>query len=151
MRYLPLAFIFMASAAHAQDMLLATAPEPIAAILQEAGLQAQIEKDQVGDPLIKSSVSGANFGLLFFGCTDGTNCSSVGFTACFKLDPATSMDVINKWNDEIRYSRALLGTDMTSCLRQDIDMTGGISADSFKSALQTWSQNLGKFTVTIGY
>lgn len=151
MRYLPLAFIFIASAATAQDLLMASAPEDIAAVMQDAGLQAKIDKDPTGDPIINSSVAGANFNVLFYGCTAGADCSSVQFNACFKMDQPTTLDVINKWNVDMRYGKANLDPKMNSCLQQDIDMSAGIAPDTLKNALQNWSQVLGKFTTTIGY
>lgn len=151
MRSLPLAFIVMASAAGAQDLVMATAPEPIAAIMQDAGLQAQVDKDPTGDPIINSSVAGANFNVFFYGCTSGANCTSVQFNACFKLTTPTAMDVVNKWNSDMRYGKAHLDDKGNTCLKQDIDMSAGIAPDTLKSALSTWSQILGKFTTTIGY
>ena len=151
MRYLPLAFMFIVSTAHAQDLVNATAPEPIAALMQDAGLQAQIDKDNSGDPTIISSVSGANFNVLFYGCTAGADCTSLQFYACFKVATPPSLEVINKWNIEIRYGKAYLDAESNPCLEQDVDMTYGIAPDTFKNALQNWAQVLGKYTTTIGY
>lgn len=151
MRHLSLVFILFASAAQAQDLLMATAPEPIAALMQGAGLQAQIDKDSTGDPTILSSVAGANFNVLFYGCTSGVDCTSLQLYACFKLDQPVSLDLLNTWNTDMRYGKAHLNADKNACLQQDINMAGGIAPETMNNILNNWSQILGKFSTTIGY
>ncbi|NBO20480.1 MAG: YbjN domain-containing protein [Rhodobacteraceae bacterium] len=156
MRHLSFALLFIgcsvaASASNAADLLTATAPEPIAALMQGAGLQAEIDKDPSGDPLIKSAVQGANFNVLFYGCTAGKDCTSVQFFSCFKLDKPATLDVINKWNVEMRYGKAILDESQNACLQQDINMAAGIAPDTMNNILDNWSQVLGKFTTALGY
>lgn len=141
----------LANTAMAQDLLTAAEAQPIAAIMQEAGLQADVGTDNVGDPLITSSAAGANFSVLFYGCTAGKDCTSVQLNACFDLPNGTTLEIANTWNKDMRYGKASLNENLDPCLMMDIDMTAGISGATFKSSIQTWSQVLGKFTTAIGF
>lgn len=147
---LALALIGAASGAMAQDLLTAT-PEPIAALMQSAGLQADIETDGSGDPMISSSASGAKYVVLFYGCTAGKDCTSVQLNSCFDLTDGTTLDVVNKWNVDMRYGKASVDENLDPCLRMDIDLAAGTATDTFKSTLDIWSQILGQFITTIGY
>lgn len=151
MIFVTTAMMAAASPAIAQDLLTAATAEPIAALMQEAGLQADVSTDSAGDPLITSSASGANFSVLFYGCTAGKDCTSVQLNACFDLPNGTTLDITNTWNKDMRYGKASLNENLDPCLMMDIDMTAGIAGDTFRSSIKTWSQILGKFTTAIGF
>ncbi len=143
-------FAASASAATAQEMLTATA-DPIAAVMQDAGLQAEVGTDNSGDPMITSSAAGANFFVLFYGCTAGKECTSVQLNACYDLPKGTTLDIVNTWNKDMRYGKASINEDLDPCLMMDIDMMAGTSPATFKNSLQNWSQILGKFNTAIGF
>ncbi len=138
-------------AALAQDLLMASAPDTLAAQFQEAGMQAKLGKDDVGDPMISSSASGANFDLFFYDCKDGKDCKSVQFDACFDMKDGVKLDVINTWNYDMRYGKASVDDQMDPCLKMDVEMTGGLSKENFAMLLDTWTKILGRFVTAIGY
>ena len=138
-------------AASAADLLTATAAEPIAAIMQDAGLQADIGTDASGDPIIASSTAGAKFSVLFYGCSGGKDCTSVQLNACFDLTDGTTLEIANAWNKDMRYGKASLDENLDPCLLMDINMAAGIAPDTFRNSLDNWSQILGKFIAAIGY
>jgi hypothetical protein len=140
-----------ATTAHAEDLLSASTPETLAALFQLAGMQAKLDKDAVGDPMISSAASGANFDLYFYDCKDGKNCSSVQFDACFDMVDGVKLDVINSWNYDMRYGKASVDENLDPCLKMDIQMLGGIPAANFSAALDTWATMLGRFVTKIGY
>ncbi len=145
------AALSVTAAANAQDLLTAAAAEPIAALMQEAGLKADIGTDAAGDPIIASSAAGANFSVLFYGCTAGKECTSVQLNACFDLKDGTTLETANAWNKDMRYGKASLDENLDPCLLMDINMAAGIAPDTFKNTLDNWSQILGKFIAAIGY
>jgi hypothetical protein len=137
--------------AQAEDLLLASNPDAIALQFQEAGLQAKIDKDQLGHPIIFSAASGANFDLLFNDCTQGKDCTSVQFNACFDMPDGVEMAVVNKWNYEWRFGRVSVDDANDPCLQMDIEMFGGISKSAFATSIDTWTGSLDQFIATIDF
>ena len=56
-----------AGAAHA-DEVRSDDPSSLARVLQDMGYRAELTTDNSGDPMIKSSASGADVAILFYGC-----------------------------------------------------------------------------------
>jgi hypothetical protein len=140
-----------ATTAHAEVLLLAANPDSIAALLQEAGLQAKIDKDQLGHPIIFSAASGAKFDLLFNDCTQGKDCTSVQFSACFDMPDGVEMAVVNKWNYDWRFGKASVDDAKDPCLQMDIEMFGGISKAAFATSIETWTGLLNSFMTAIDF
>jgi Putative bacterial sensory transduction regulator len=139
------------SAAMAQDMVLATAPDVVAAQMQDAGLKAKIGTDGQGDPMISSATAGVNFDVFFYDCAGGKDCGSIQLNSCFDLAKGLDHTAMNTWNYEMRYGKASVNDEGDPCLKMDIDMTAGVTAQTFAHSLDTWSQILGKFVKDIGY
>ncbi len=152
---LPMAIAFasaiLVTPALAQDMVLATQPEVVAAQMQESGLKAKLGKDDLGDPVINSAAAGVNFDVFFYDCTGGKDCGSVQFSSCFDLKDGLTLEAANTWNYDMRYGKASLNKDMDPCLKMDIDLTSGMDAGTFQHVLVSWDQILGKFVKDIGY
>ena len=73
----------------------ASDPASMTQVLQGFGYRAELGKDNGGDPKISSSSGGANFSIFFYGCTDGTNCDAISFSAAFDLDPGSNVALMN--------------------------------------------------------
>ena len=56
-------------------------PSSLVRVMQNAGYRAELTKDNSGDPMIKSSASGADFAILFYGCKSNRNCTTIQFFA----------------------------------------------------------------------
>ncbi len=135
----------------AAQTVTATRPETIAAVLRDAGYRAELTKDDSGDPLIKSSASGASFSVFFYNCTANKECSTVQFYAGFK-QPGMTLDKINSWNASHRFGRAYLDDEKDPRIEMDVDLDkGGMSGALFKANLDTWESLLGEFQKTIGF
>ena len=50
------------------DLIDATDPEKLVAVIQDMGYRAKLDVDNIGDPVIFSSADGVEFAILFFGC-----------------------------------------------------------------------------------
>lgn len=133
----------------AQELIAASKPDSIVALLQKAGMQATLEKDDEGNPIIFSAASGANYDLYFYECKDGNDCGSVEFNACFDTPDGVKMDIINAWNYEWRFGKASLDENNDPCLNMDVEMLGGVSEQAFNTSIETWTGTLGRFITAI--
>jgi len=137
--------------AAAQEMVLATQPDVIVSQLQAAGLKAKLGTDDLGDPIINSAAAGVNFDVFFYDCSAGKDCGSLQFSACFDLKDGLTYEAANTWNYDMRYGKASLNEDMDPCLKMDLDIGAGVTADTFQHMLTTWDQILGKFVKDINF
>ena len=73
---------------YAGDLISAEDPDGILGIARGFG-GANLEKDGAGDPLIVGRIDGTKYGVYFFGCSDGKNCSTIQFSAGWsgEMDP----------------------------------------------------------------
>jgi hypothetical protein len=140
-----------ATAAYGEDLLLASNADGIAALLQEAGLQAKMDTDNLGNPLILSAASGADFDVVFNDCTPETGCTTVQFSACFDMPDGVDMAVVNKWNYDWRFGKVSLDDAKDPCLQMDIEMAGGISKTAFSTSIATWTGSLDSFMTAINF
>ena len=59
-------------------------PQTLIDTLLQAGYRAQLDTDETGDPLIRSTSSGSDFLIFFFGCTGNTDCRTIQFYAGYR-------------------------------------------------------------------
>ena len=70
------AWLIASSANHAlaaetqRQIVDGTDPKALVAIIQDLGYRALLEVDGDGDPMIRSSVGGTQFAVVFYGCSD---------------------------------------------------------------------------------
>lgn len=120
--------------------------DSVARVLRDKGYQAEITTDSSGDPLIRSSASGAKFMILFYGCEKGRDCTSIQFYAGFKSDGKMKVEKMNEWNRDHRFSRAYLDSVNDPCVEWDVNLDeGGVSPALFADDLENWSSVLGSF------
>jgi hypothetical protein len=67
------------------------------------------------------------------------------------LDLKPSLEVINDWNYNKRFSRAYLDPDKDACVEMDIDMVKGVSAEYLDSQFSLWNLILTQFAEHVGY
>jgi hypothetical protein len=127
------------------DMIDATSPQAIVALMQEAGYRAALTVDNIGDPKIESSAAGVDFSIYFYGCTKAANCRSLQFSSGYDLERGTSFQTMNDWNSTQRFGYAYLDSDSDPYVNMDVNMAYGISADSLADTLGLWDQVLSDF------
>jgi hypothetical protein len=146
MRLAPLAaLILTASPAAAAGLIRAHDPDVIATMLSDSGYRAEIDKDDYGDPVIRSAAEGVNFSIVFYNCTDGANCTSNQFTAGFNKDDPISASSMNKWNRVNRFGAAFIDDEGDPYLQIDVDMYGGIPKATLDHVFARWQALLGNF------
>ncbi len=110
------------------------------------GYRAELTTDDQGDPKIKSSASGSNFSIFFYGCNDGSDCTSIQFSAGFDMDNGTTLTVANEWNAHKRYGQVYLDEENDPFLEMDVNLDGGgVSEETFRDTVGIWDKMLAEF------
>lgn len=136
----------------AAQNIVASDPGSMAEVLQSFGYRAELGKDNGGDPKIASSSGGASYSIFFYGCTNGKNCDSIGFSAAFDLDKGSTKDLMNKWNQEKRYTKAYLDDENDPVIDMDLYLgDGGVTIDNFRFWIDTWERAVGDFKTQINF
>lgn len=144
-----LAVFAFSGTAHAQ-MVRAQDPGSLVRALQGAGYKAELTKDDSGDPLIRSTSSGSNFAIFFFGCTRNVDCRTIQFFAGY-TDRTPSLSQINDWNSRKRFGRAYISDKGAARIEMDVDLDdGGLSTKLFEDNLEFWVLLMSQFEKHIG-
>ncbi len=129
-----------AAPAQASDMIDATDPDKLAAILKGFGIARVETSSSTGNPKISARADGKEFQLYFYGCTDNANCRSVQFWAYWDKDVA--LDALNAWNKDTRYGKVYLDEDKDVILEYDVNMVSGVSDRTFEDSAEVWTELL---------
>lgn len=123
-----------------------TRPTSLQTLLLAEGYRAKLATDTVGDPMITSATAGYDFDIMFYDCTENTDCRSIQFYGGFsKPDHGTAEDM-NKWNAANRYARAYIDEEGDAILRMDVTMNGeGIGPQVFMENLALWNSLMSDF------
>lgn len=139
------ALVAFSGTAHAQ-MVRAQDPSSVVRALQGAGYKAEVTKDDTGDPLIRSTSSGSNFAIFFFGCTKNVDCTTIQFFAGYDRDKSPSLSQMNDWNSRKRFARAYISDKGAARIEMDVDIDdGGISTKLFEDNLEFWVLLMSQF------
>ena len=111
---------------------------------------ATLTKQTNGDPQITGKIDGISYQVYFRNCTDNANCEDLNFYLGF-LDLKPSLEVINDWNLNKRFSRAYLDPDKDACIEMDLDLVKGVSPEYLDSQFSLWNQILTQFAAHVGY
>ena len=103
-----------------------------------------------GDPQITGKTDGITYQIYFRNCTDNKNCEDLNFYLGF-LDLKPTLEVINDWNMNKRFSRAYLDQDQDACVEMDLDMVKGVSAEYLDSQIGLWTLVVGQFADHAGF
>jgi hypothetical protein len=140
-----------AGTANAQTLVSAENPAQIVSIIQALGFQARLDKDNTGDPLIKSSSNGVDFSIYFYGCTKNKRCQSLQFIAGYNLSKGTTLEVLDDWNEKKRFASAYLDDENDPFLQMDANLEGGVSQANFEKTFDLWQSLKGEFEDHIGF
>ena len=135
----------------AAQELSAANPAGLADALQDLGYRASLETDSEGDPLIRSSMEGMNYRIVFYGCEEHRDCKYLQLSAGFDLDNGTTMDVINDWNRSKIAGSAYLDDENDPYLKYFLTTVGGLSQQTFEDTIDWWRVAISDFKVHIGF
>jgi len=123
--------------------------QDVATVLQAQGMSVSYSSNSHGQTIISQS-GGVNFDIWFMDCS-GNSCRSFEMGACFSMDPAVSLDRINGWNLEQRYSRAYRTTTPGEvCIASDALVAHG-STEQIGAHISEFTRQLGGFASYIGF
>lgn len=135
----------------AAQLVDASDPDRLVAIIQALGYRARLDTDRIGDPMIASSVGGTDFNIYFFGCKDGGGCKSLLFKVGYDLDSGSTLEVVNAWNETSLFGRAYRDEDDDPWLELAVNMDGGVSLFNFQDTFDWWEVVLAEFEDHIGF
>lgn len=145
------ALALAASAATAQNVTAGN-PQSIMDYYFDTGMPARLGRDSVDDPMITVRHNGSEYTIFFYGCTGGTDCDSVQFYSYYDTGNSISIDMMNDWNTDHRYSRAYVDGSGTTKLEYDVYMgMDGMSEMDFARVVDLWVIEFEGFEQTIGY
>ena len=128
-----------------------SSPEALVGIIQDLGDRASLETDNEGDPMIRSSVGGTQFAVVFYGCNDDhRDCQIVLFKAGYELNDKVGLDVINQWNATRLFGRAYLDEVSDPWIELVLNLQGGVTRSQFERTFEWWETSVGEFEDEIG-
>lgn len=129
----------------AEDIVDATNPDRLADVIRELGYKAVLTTDNTGDPMIRTSVSGTDSTILFFGCTDNADCKTLLFKVGYDLTDGTTLAVVNDWNAENLYGRAYLDDEDDPWIEMPVNLFEGVTRKNFEDTFDWWEVVVGQF------
>src|SRR5438094_2545606 len=138
------ALLALAAPATAQNVT--ADPQRLAAVMQAAGYQAELGKDNTGDPMITSAAAGSKFVVLFYNCTNHAGCLTIQFQTAWAMKAKPTLAAINDWNHGNRFGRAYIDKEGDPGIMMDINLDkGGMSPGLFRDNLEVWATIVGNF------
>jgi hypothetical protein len=126
--------------------------EEMEAILRAAGYRYErLQQGQQGQVVVFALRMG-NF-LAFLGLVDckGGRCESLQILTPFPTRNRPTLERINAWNREKRFSRAYLDQDGNPVLEWDLGLGEGVTLETVVSFLRIFEANLSQFATWIGF
>lgn len=135
----------VAAAAQADDgMVTASKPAGIVIAMLNAGFDAELTTDDVGDPLINSQVAGYPLQIFFYDCDEETHaeCGSIQFVAGFDRKMPWTADAAIKLSNAYRFAAVTLDDEGDPYLRWDIVTEEGIPTRVFVKSLRRFEDTV---------
>lgn len=139
------AALFSAAPAQA-ELINATSPATIKAIVESQGWPATIVSKPGEDPYIESSRNDLKFLVLFMNCTEGKKCKTLQYYMGFSDAKDVSLDKLNRWNKDKRFARAYKDDEGDPVLEMDVDLDfAGIPRENVGETFNTWASLMDSF------
>jgi len=141
----------VASADSSTQIVDGTNPQALVNIIQDLGYRANLEIDGDGDPMIRSSVGGTQFAVVFYGCGETHDkCQILLFKAGYELEEKVGMNLINQWNATRLFGRAYLDDVSDPWIELVLNVHGGVTRQQFENTFEWWETSVGEFEDEIG-
>lgn len=129
-----------APAAKAQDLVDGSNVSAIMELARGYG-SASLSKQKNGNPLINGRINGIKYGIYFYSCKDGANCTAMQFYAGWKVGDAAEdakMAKLNEWNRTKRWGRAYLDRVGDIAVEYDINLAFGVTRANLDDSFDYW-------------
>lgn len=131
------ASLLLPASVHGADKLVDAAnPEALLALARYFG-PADLMVDEMGTPLMRGSMNGETYVLLFLGCKQGKHCSDIQFASSWPQS-RVSLEQLNLWNRSMRYGRAYLDLEEDPVLEMTVNLQHGVSAGNLAEWFDWW-------------
>jgi hypothetical protein len=139
----------MTAAPLGEELLTAADTSEILNIAQSFG-SANLLTQSNGDPQISGKINGIAYQVYFRNCSSNEGCEDLNFYLGF-LDIKPGLEVINTWNDNMRFSRAYLDEDEDACVEMDVDLAPGVTEEYLRAQFGIWERVLNQYSEYVGY
>ncbi len=128
------------------ELVSASDPQAIKAIVESQGWPANLVAPPGEDPYIESSRNGLKFLVLFMNCEAGKNCRTLQYFMGFSDADAVPLERLNQWNKEKRFARAYRDDEGDPILEMDVDVDfAGIPRENVGETFNTWAALMDSF------
>jgi hypothetical protein len=120
----------------------------IAQIASTYGPAARQPDDDQG-PWIRGELDGTIYTISFLNCQQATNCTSIQFRAWWNSEGAHTLEMMNDWNRQRRFSDAYIDSRGNATIEYDVNLAGGVTAVNFDDTVQWWQAVLREFRSSV--
>ena len=123
----------------------------LARIQELAGVYGTIERRNDADgEWLRGEIDGIVYTLSPLNCNDAhQNCTSVQFRAWWESNGAHTMEAMNQWNRDRRFSAAYLDESNNATIEFDVNLAGGVTAVNFDDSIQWWQAVIREFRTNV--
>lgn len=134
-----------ASPASAQ-MISSQDPAGLAKLLRERGQTAIITVDEFNDPFIETSVDNVDYNIIFYGCENHEDCTSLTLRAQRISTGNASYEAMNQWNFDQRWTKLYTADVNSAILEMDFLFSQSpMTQQAFAAYLDIWDRSLEQF------
>lgn len=95
---------------------------------------------------LRTEFDGLVYTISFLNCNDqNLNCTSVQFRAWWTTEGRITLEQVNQWNRDRRFSAAYLDSNNNATIEWDMTLAGGVTAVNFDDGIQWWHTVLRQF------
>ena len=138
----------LAAPVAAQTIVDATDPATIMEFARGYG-SALMERDDAGDPMIVGRIDGTRYAILFYGCHNASNCTSIQLLASWTNQTDVTIADVNEWNLSRNFGRAYLDDQGDPVLDYVINLDGGVTSRNLDDSFDWWRVILGDFVAML--
>jgi len=144
-----LAWVLLLGLALAQGVRTSITPGEVEALLKSGSYRYERVEDK-GQVYFRLRLAGLRAALYLLDCQEG-RCESLQLYAGFSMEKPPTLERINAWNREKRFSQAYLDEDGDPALESELDLEGGVTRQAIISFLETFEVSLSRFATWIGF
>ena len=109
---------------------------------------ASLETYGEGKLKVDARMEGRRYGIYFYGCTSGRQCSSLQFS--WGIDKkGVPLAKINEWNRDKRFVKAYLDSEGDLMLEMDVNVAYGLTRKNLDDTFDWWRLGLKEFYATM--
>ncbi|MEZ0348745.1 MAG: YbjN domain-containing protein [Thermus sp.] len=103
---------------------------------------AEIPHERQGPGEYRLEMAGLKKVWLYLDFCQEERCGVLSLSAGFSLEETPSLDLVNAWNRERRFSRAYVDEEGDLWVESDLDLTGGVSLGAVTAFLRLFAQEI---------